>query len=687
MKKFLTIFLTVILAVAIMAVTAMADTSDYGVTIEEGTGIYCTNLMDFNKDTNALWTKFNTETGKYDLLIDATDTYADIPLDANGFPITPVFHNYSSYSARRWSLIEDGEVLHIESTDSSIYPGVAFTLDVAQDNLIPVGRENPPKGSPATEYVKIRVRNYSVCDQITFGFVMNHTNNGKFVQATLTEFGTGENGEIKDVNGKSYGSSGEWETYTFSMYDVNMNTNYSDLLYDPTKEGVEPTSRWPGKLYEILIFPFGYDVSDGTGNYPGAAMDIDYVVLGSRAYVDSYQSALEKKEAAIEKLELITAPTKTNYYVGEALDLDGLQLKATYAAGSGYEDEILTTASASVSTFNDVVNTVTLKFGKLEVSYNVTVTDITGIEVNKTPDDTTFEIEELVDGFVSDGYQIKVNYADGTSKISDISPDNVTTLLANSSFKFVGDFENAGKQTVTVYYFGKSTTFDITTIQVTDIEVTANKEYRYNSKPNAENDFSVNLIFSDGSKVAKADATIEFTYSVTVDVKSPGTVKATFTATNSDYSMTFTKEVDVTVETPTGVEVTKEPTKTEYKPNEAFSAAGLEVSLVYADGKKVTVDKNDYTTKVNTASPGKKSVQIRTTIPGLDDLFEDAKLKTSITVIGNGAEQGGTTTEPGTTVNHDNCEANFFARLWNSIMNFFRGIFGKAKVCVCGEEL
>jgi hypothetical protein len=635
MKKFLTIFLTVILAVAIMAVTAVAAA---GVTKDEN-GIFCTNLLDFNKETNELWAKYDEATDKWSGTIDYTDQYAEVPLDANGYPITPVLHEYSSYSARRWSLIEDGEVLHIESTDSSIYPGVAFMVDLAQDGYFQIGREtnNPAKA----EYAKIRVRNFSVCDQITFGFVLKNTNNGKFVQATITEL-------TKDANGKVYGSSGEWETYTFSMYDVNMNTNYSELIYDPAKEGVTPSSRWGGQFYEMLIFPFGYDVSDGTGNYPGAAIDIDYMVLGSRAYVDSYQSALEIKEGNIASLELVKAPTKTNYYVGEALDLDGLELKATYKDGTV---ETLNTASASVSTFNDVVNTVTLKFGKEEVSYSVNVTDITGIEVNKIPEDTVFEVEELADGFVSDGFQIKVNYADGTSKISDISPSAENgALLANASFAFTGDFTTAGAKTVTVYYFGKSTTFDITTIQVTDIEVTAKKSYRYNSKPNFENDFTVELVFSDGSKLAKADATIEFEYNLECDVKAPGTVKAKITATNSDYGLTFTKEVDVTVEAPTAVEVTTPPTKTEYNPGEAFSAKGMVVSLIYEDGKKVTVDAADYTTKVNTANPGNKSVQIRTTIPGLDELFESSKLKTSITVVG-GSSGDNTQSTTGTTGN------------------------------------
>ncbi len=639
MKKFLSIFLTVILAVAILTVTAMATST--GIFIDDK-GIYGTNLLDFNKETNELWAQQNAETGKWESKLE-WDQYGEYPSNDNGL-ITPVLHAYTSYSAHRWSLIEDGEVLHFESTDASIYPGIAFTFDVAQDNVFPIGREtsNPAKA----EYAKVRVRNHSVCDQMTFGFVLQNTNGGKFVQATITEL-------TEDVTGKKYGSSGEWETYTFSMYDVNMNTNYNELIYDPADENVTPSSRWGGYLYEILIFPFGYDVTDGTGNYPGAAMDIDYMVIGSRDYVDGYQSALEVKEGNIASLELIQQPTKLNYRVGEALDLTGLELKATYKDGSV---ETLNTASASVSTFEEVVTSVTLKFGKEEVSFPVNVVDITNIEVLTTPEDTVYEVAELADGFVSDGFQLKVNYTDGTHKISDIAPSAENGAeLANASFKFVSDFSTAGTKTVTAYYFGKSVEFTVTTIQATDIEITANKTYRYNSKPNFANDFNVTIVFNDGSRRAPiSDDPLEFKYDLECDVKTPGTVKAKVTATCTDYGLSFTKEVDVTVETPTGVEVTNEPDQTEYKPNETFSAKGMQVSLVYADGKKVTVNPTDYTTKVNTNSPGKKSVQIRSEVPGLSELFEEAKLKTSITVIGEtktptGTQQTTTGNQGGTT--------------------------------------
>jgi hypothetical protein len=36
---------------------------------------------------------------------------------------------------------------------------------------------------------------------------------------------------------------------------------------------------------------------------------------------------------------------------------------------------------------------------------------------------------------------------------------------------------------------------------------------------------------------------------------------------------------------------------------------------------------------------------------------------------------------------HSECESNWFAELWNAIVNFFRRLFGKPEKCVCGEEI
>lgn len=590
MKKLLSVLFTVIFVFAAVTVITSAAYIQ-----KDADGIYQTNFLDFTKDTNDLWASYDEETGSWKC--DITFNSYEQPEDADGNLIGPYVRDYSSFSARSWSLIENGEVLHLECTVSSVYPGISFIIDEYHTNAMVVGSASG--STPKAEYVKIRVRNHSTADQITFAFCHGSTNQFKFMEKSLSEL-------TVDVNGKRYASSGEWQTYIFSMATINMETNYGDLLYDSDDPEATPTHCWSGGISEFLIFPFGYNVTDGTGAYPGAAIDIDYIVIGSLDYVTNYKSALEVKEESISKLELIKAPTKTSYRVGEALDLDGLELKATYKDGTS---EILNTASANVATFSTVdAKEVTLSFGSERVSFPVSVTGISSIEVIEEPESKIYEAAELEDSFVTDGFKFKVNYTDGS--FNDTLPATI--------FRYTGDFVTPGVKTISANYFTESVDFEIEVMNVTDLEITApTKAYRYGNVADIA-DFGVTLVFGNGEKIASGDATTEFEYTVTLDTKVPGEAVATIVATNTTYDITITKEVTVNVEAPTEIVVTKEPTKLVYQPGDEFDPEGMTVALVYADGKQIKLDAADYTYRVDTSEPGEKRVSVRSAIEGLD---------------------------------------------------------------------
>ena len=630
MKKFLSVFLTVILAVGIMAVTVSAVKT--GIFKEDVTNITCSNLLDFNKETNELWAQEKKDgSGNWECFLDYSDSFSQ-PADPDTWiPIAPVVRPLSSFSAHKWSMIEDGEALRFQSTDSSIYPGIAFSFDLARDGLVPVGKESGKKA----EYVKIRLKNHSVCDQVTFGFITTNTNNGNFVSATVSEL-------TEDANGNKYTSSDEdWQTYTFSMHEINMNTNYDELIYDPLTQ--EPFSRWGANLLELVIFPFGYDVQDGSGNYPGATMDIDYIVIGSRDYVDNYQSELEIKESMIEKIEIQKTPNKLTYYVGEPLDLEGLEIKATYKDGyiEGNE-ETLNTASADILTFDEVLDKVTLKFGRATATFDVTVIDITSIEVIATPEDTVFEVDE---GFNSNGYQFRVNYADGSYKTSDFTPEG--SELANTSFSFVADFATPGTKDVDVYYYGKSTNIVVDMIQIVGVEITTNKEYRYDIAPKIE-DFTITLVYSDGS--TKNVPSTAFTgdngffeeATLECDTKTFGLTKVKLVANDTTYGINLEAEVDVNIIKPVDIRVTTAPTKTEYLPDDKFDTTDMIVSLIYTkeDGTEeaVAMDPADYVAKVAINEPGEKTVAINSYNTNLNVLFEEFEPTTPITIVSDGAD-------------------------------------------------
>ena len=400
MKKILSVFLSVLFVLGSVSMLTSATES----------GIYCLDFLDFSADTTALWARYNEETGEWEqnerldeygetLVIDGSNY--NQPIDEDGNVIAPCFKIYSSYlNNTTWSIIENGEVLHFEVTGANTTPGLSFIIDEYHEKNMQIGAET----NNQAEYVKIRVRNYSSSPRFTFAFATNATNNYKIVSATTSDL-------YEDANGKKYISgSSEWETYIFSMRDINSATNYNDLL-TKNDDGV-PQSRWGGFLSELVLFPFGYNVTDGTGSYVGAAIDIDYVVIGSKEYVTNYKSELELKEESITSLELLSVPTKTEYYVGESIDLTGLQLRATYADGTS---EILDNAStsANLGTASDSTP-VTLKFGTQSVSYNIKVTGIQNIELIEEPESKLYELSVLKNGFTPAGFKFKVNYTDGT---------------------------------------------------------------------------------------------------------------------------------------------------------------------------------------------------------------------------------------------------------------------------------
>ena len=584
------------------------------------------DFLDFNAESNALWAREKEDGTGWECFIAYGDW--EWPQNEDGEQIAPYLTG-SYRSNTQFSFIENGEVLRFEVVGSNDNPGLYFILDEGHDVTVPVGAENGD--NPKAEYVKIRVRNHSTATRFSFGWAANSTNNYKFVNATISQMKI-------DMNNKEYKSaSGEWETYIFSMRTVNLATDYEDLL--PTDLEGNKTSRWGGNLEALLVFPFGIDIDDGTGPYVGATIDIDYIVLGSLDYVKNYKSELERKEDSITKLDLVKAPAKKDYYVGETLELDGLELKATYADGT---TETLTSTSYTVNLEREGTNVpVTLSFGAQKATYNVNVTGVTSIEVVSAPEDTTFETAEVSSGFTPDGYTFKVNYTDGTSR----------TDFPLSMFRCSGtDLATAGTKTITANFYGVKTTFDINVINVTDLEVTGpTKTYRYGDAVSAD-DITVNFVYNDGTVLASGDANIELEYTVDATTSAAGEVIGTITGVNATYGINITKEFTYTVDTPIALKVSSEPLTKTYQPGDTFDRTGLGIALVYENGNPVILKEEDYTARANLSNPGDVKVNVKCNIAGLENLKleEDYTVKVEGEVTSNNTQTESTTRRPTT---------------------------------------
>lgn len=621
MKKFISILLVslFILSAASLALGAGSISVDPKTNADyPNNKIYNINMLDFESTQNSYWAKQNdageweaapvyfdedenchlyTELAGKPLPDGWRESYAELPYD-NATMEMLSFMLYDESTPKNnlakldWGFTDNGEVLHVEATQSGS-AGFAFTF---WDGVLFEGMRVGSEGSNLMEYCKIRVRNLSANTNLTLGFNNNNINSGQYKSCPAVS--------ISNVTMEP--SSGEWQTITFSMIKANSDTNYNDSLAK-NDNGV-PQSRWGATLRQIYFFPFGYNAA-----YKGAEMDIDYIVFGSEEYVTNYKSELEKDEENVEKIELVKAPTKTTYYVGETIDLDGLEVKVTYKDG---HSETRSTAS-TVYNFDDASDAcpVTLKYGNATTTYNVKVIGIKDFAVETMPEATSYKATDIAkNGFTPTGLTVKATFDDGTTK-----------TFALGEFKLEYDFVGSGTQTVTVNYHGARTSFQINLINVVAIEAAPlTAPIHFGEKLTTDN-VEITCIYSDESKDTFANSgfdsnNVEITYE-----KVYGETAVTVTYTSASLEKPLTCTTTGTYAKPSSLVVTNVSAATEYELDSLFSADGLEFSLVYDDGTSVSITKDDLTKEpiYDFSSAGDKQVEFQ---------FDDLSATLDVTV-------------------------------------------------------
>ena len=310
-------------------------------------------------------------------------------------------------------------------------------------------------------------------------------------------------------------------------------------------------------------------------------------------------------EESVSSIELVSAPTKKDYYVGDTVDLDGLKIKATYTDGT---TDIITDCSATYdfTSANDSA-VVTLKYGAnvTPITYNVKVTGISNVEITSPANKTTYDVSSLANGMTAsliDGLKIKVTYTDGHES------DEFTPYYKNVTISGT----EAGDQQVTVNYYGTTVTYAATVISITDIKVDdIEKELHYNDTI-TKNDLKVTCVYSDGSEKSLSDS--GFTDNLTdpvFDTTKFGEIEISVSLVVDAYGINATGKAKATVATPESLIIQSAPNKTTYSPDESLNTDGLVVEFVYADGTEAVVLDKDMTARYDFSTPGTKTVTIR----------------------------------------------------------------------------
>lgn len=325
-----------------------------------------------------------------------------------------------------------------------------------------------------------------------------------------------------------------------------------------------------------------------------------------------------KEQPTLSEIKITGNPTKTEYCLGEELDLKGLKVIAVYSDNSKQE----VTESISTEGFDSAVpgeKTITVIYKEKTASFKVNVKD-------EVPADVTLEGLELtpptkIQYVVGDkeldtaGMKVDAVYSSGVRR-------DVTSLAEISGF----DSSAAGKVTVTVSYTEKEVTktadFDVQiseavvenpTLSKIEVSKLPDKTEYQKDEPEDMKGLEVTAYYEDGSRKVLENSD----YTVTgFDSSKAGEVELTVTYTENEVTKTTTFEMTVKEVLPpekelTGLRIAKNPDKTEYTVGETLDLTGLQVMAVYSDNSEVDVTADVEVTGFDSTQPGPRTITLK----------------------------------------------------------------------------
>ena len=157
----------------------------------------------------------------------------------------------------------------------------------------------------------------------------------------------------------------------------------------------------------------------------------------------------------LEKIEIIQAPNKTKYVAGQNFNKNGMKVIGYYKNGNNLEITDYTIENGT--NLSKDQTSITVKYEGKTAKQNIEVEEkvIQEIKIDKLPSKTKYvQNNENID---LNGGTIKVIYNDGSQEIIELNSDMVKV----SGFSN----KNIGKNTITVEYQNKTTSFDVTIVE------------------------------------------------------------------------------------------------------------------------------------------------------------------------------------------------------------------------------
>ena len=464
---------------------------------------------------------------------------------------------------------------------------------------------------------KAHVESFAPNNQVAFGLMLRDL--------------VGKNG---DSNGhkSSFVAAGAVKQATQGFYRTSPTASFKENVFSP----VMPTT---GDEYTLRIIK-GQDNDVAIVSVDGQQTEIDTrgMFTGDIFYLGLFTAREAKVTFSdielltnVSKVQVTEVPSKTEYLLGQELELEGLEVEASFDGG---EATGLKRDDYAVSGYNkDQAGTqiIYVNYGGQVDSFTVTVKPLacTDIFVEYFPAKTKYYLGDELDlaGLVVRGV---FNNGFLERELSPGNPENPGDLPEYIVTGF--DKNKVGKQKITVISTENPdifATFDVevagTSLKALEITKEPVKTIYFINDALDLDGLSVSAVYDDGTKVRLDKSEYEYT---DLDTAEEGAKSITITHKDKTVELPLIVKLKELV----GVEITKYPTTT-FVVGEAFHLTGLKVSKVYDNGDKEFLESDLYTINSDafkSVEPGTYEIEIVPKDEGLNPIKYEVTVREKV---------------------------------------------------------
>jgi hypothetical protein len=283
-----------------------------------------------------------------------------------------------------------------------------------------------------------------------YGTVYGNTNNNNFklvVTSSLT-WTMGQTAKI--IVYETEHTSDQLSFYCWAGYNAAEFTGYNVSLVG----SAEVADKQNCYEYTLQIL---------NGNYLSDGSTFSLGVYYNNSYIKIISVTMQKVITGIT----VTAPTKTDYTVGDELDLTGGKVTVNYSDGSS--DEPIDITAGMVSGFDSSAageKTITVTYQGKQDSFTVNVAGVyvQSISLGTENVKNGYQYNEELD---FSNLTLTANYSDGGSSdalsVQELLADESATVNIQTATVEADQFENdVATLTITITYQGKTASFDVT---------------------------------------------------------------------------------------------------------------------------------------------------------------------------------------------------------------------------------